>query len=337
MALVFMAGCEGCKRTKSRPKPDVSGVEVQVTLLDFQSDFQQYSDSGYETWQNRMRERYGDFYDYFIRYHVIGPRPAHDTNDMTRQAIARYVNDRYVQEVNAQISKLQREYESWREELNQTMRYVRYYFPQHRVPRIILFNSMFTHGVLPVNDSTLAVGLDMFLGSNHPLYDSVGIYQYIRHKLNPRYVPFFTVQMNYRMNYAADDEPMKLIEAITERGKEMYFLSMVFPDAPDSLILGYTARQTEWCYLSERSIWEFMNDKDLLYKTNAMDKTRFLGESPTTSGMPPESPGSIGNFIGWQIVKSFMEKHKGTVNLQQMITNYPAPLIFAKSGYRPQS
>ena len=115
----------------------------------------------------------------------------------------------------------------------------------------------------------------------------------------------------------------------------MYFLSYVFPDAADSLIVGFTNRQTQWCQNSEYEIWKFMNDKDLLYKNNYMEKKRYLDEGPAIPGMPPDAPGGIGNWIGLQIVRKFMKETGNKISLHYLITKYDGKVIFEKAKYRP--
>jgi uncharacterized protein YjaZ len=46
-----------------------------------------------------------------------------------------------------------------------------------------------------------------------------------------------------------------------------------------------------------------------------------------------ESPGRVGQWIGWQIVRSFMENNK--VSMQEMI-KMDAKELFEKSKYKPK-
>ena len=115
----------------------------------------------------------------------------------------------------------------------------------------------------------------------------------------------------------------------------MYVLSHLLPDAPDSLLMGFTQTQTMWCEDSEYEIWKFLNDKDLLYKNEFMEKKRYLDEGPTTAGMPEESPGNIGSWIGLQIVRKFMKETGGKIPLHDLMLKYDARTILAKAKYRP--
>ena len=50
--------------------------------------------------------------------------------------------------------------------------------------------------------------------------------------------------------------------------------------------------------------------------------------------MPQESPGRIGNWVGWKIVKKYMNKHSN-VSLHELMSEKNAQQILSKSGYKP--
>ena len=82
-------------------------------------------------------------------------------------------------------------------------------------------------------------------------------------------------------------------------------------------------------------MWKYLNDKDILYKSDYMDQKRYLDEGPTTPGMPPEAPGNVGSWIGLQIVRKFMKETAGSVSLHELVTKYDAKTILQKARYRP--
>lgn len=334
--LLLLASCSGCNKNKSREKPDVSSVNISVELNRFDQDFWQFTTQDYATHRAFMQQKYGEFFDFYVSQFVIGPRPVGDTADVTQDAIRQFLSDRYVRTIQDSINSVYGSTKAIEQELQTTFRYFRYYFPEFQPPQIITINSVYSAGVSPFGKDKLIIGLDLFLGADNKDYDSVGIYQYLRHKMTPAYVARYAVESLYDYYFPEDvNNEFTLAEAIAERGKKIYFLSYVFPDAPDSLLLGYTQRQTDWCTESEKAIWMFFNDKDLLYKNNGMDKTRYLGEGPTTSGMPADAPGNIGNFTGWQMVKKFMKETSGNISLHDLVTRYDGKIIFSKSRYRP--
>lgn len=326
----------GCNNQESRPKPDVSKIELEVKVKRFDRDLASLSTQNSDEKVRELIDVYGDFVRGYADI-FIDQEQSDTAQTVNTQQLLDFISDSYVRRIQDSINSTFVDTKGEEEQLTTAFKYFKYYFPKFTAPEILTVNSVYSAGVSPYGNDRFILGLDMFLGPNNKDYDSVGVYSYLRHKMQRQYIARYTVDALY--SYYFEPEGLQpdrnLIEAIVDRGKKMYFLSMVFPDAPDSLILGYTQPQTSWCQQSELAVWQFLNDKDLLYKQNLMEQTRYLGEGPTTSGMPADAPGSIGNYIGLQIVRKFMKQVGDKVTLQDLILQYDAKTIFAKSVYRP--
>jgi uncharacterized protein YjaZ len=64
---------------------------------------------------------------------------------------------------------------------------------------------------------------------------------------------------------------------------------------------------------------------------------RFLDPAPFSKfglELDNESPGRLGRYIGWQIIKAFMDNN--AIGLKQMLT-MPEEEIFKKSNYKPRN
>lgn len=334
--VLLLAGCTGCNENKGREKPDVSNIKANAEILRFDQELKQGAQqANFAEWQNGMRAKYGDFYDFYLSQFIIGPRPAGDTADINEEALKKFFSDPYIHTIQSSIDKKYENTDKLHAELTDLFKYITYYFPKFRAPQVLTFNSAYSAGVSPYGTEKFVIGLDMFLGEDNKDYDSAGIYVYLRHKMTADYMPRYSAEALYDANFAPMVGEQTLLESMVERGKQLYFISYVLPDAPDKMIYGYTQGQTDWCIHNEKEIWKFFNDKDLLYKSNAMDKARYLGEGPTSAGMPKEAPGNIGNFIGLQIVRQFMANAGEKINLQDFVLKYDAKTILSKAKYRP--
>jgi hypothetical protein len=337
-ALIFAASLTGCHGNKSRPKPDVSSIKADIHLLRFDQDLFQFTDNNFAAHQEMMRHKYGPFYSFYISQFIIGPRPPGDTiKDIEEEAIKKFLSDGYIRRLQDSINHHFSDTKEDEQELAQAFRYFKYYFPEVSIPTVVTVNSGFSIGAFTYGNNVLGLGLDLYLGANNPDYDSAGIYQYVRHKMRREYIPRNSMEVLYNYYFdAPESAPEKtLAEAMVDKGKKIYFLSYLLPDAPDSLLVGFTQKQTEWCEKNEYEIWKFLNDKDLLYKHDYMNQKRYLDEGPTTTGMPAGAPGGIGNWIGLQIVRKYMKETGNKIPLQDLIKKYDGNTIFAKSKYRP--
>ena len=57
--------------------------------------------------------------------------------------------------------------------------------------------------------------------------------------------------------------------------------------------------------------------------------------SPFAKGMPRESPGRIGCFVGYKIVNNYMDKNP-SIDIDELMKDIDAQLILKKSKYKPK-
>ena len=106
------------------------------------------------------------------------------------------------------------------------------------------------------------------------------------------------------------------------------------PDAADSAITGYTTKQLEWVEENEGNAWGYVIKNENLYSIEPHVIQTYIGESPFTQGMPQESPGNLGQWLGWRIVQQYAQKNE-ELTLQQLLQT-PAKTIFEGAQYRPK-
>ncbi len=337
LILILLTGCNSCNKSKSREKPDVSGIHLDVKLLRFDKDLYDFNTKDYAQQLAVMKTAYGPFFGFYIEHFAIGPHPAADSVPPMHDAIMKFISDSYIRSLQDSINSHFSDTRDIEQGLTNSFKYYEYYFPKAIVPKVVTVNSALALGAFTYDKDMLGIGLDLYMGPNNVDYDSAGIYKYLQHKMRREYIARNAMEVLYNLNFGSTDieRGETLIEGMVEKGKKMYFLSYVLPDAPDSMIVAYTAVQTKWCQANEYEIWKFLNEKDMLYKNNYMDQKRYLDEGPNTPGMPAEAPGNIGSWIGLQIVNKFMKETDHKISMQDMITKYDAKSILNKAKYRP--
>jgi hypothetical protein len=87
-------------------------------------------------------------------------------------------------------------------------------------------------------------------------------------------------------------------------------LEFFLPNLADTLLTGYTGPQLAACRASEKGIWSFFVQNDMLYSTDPSFTRDYLNEGPGTPALGEQAPGNIGQFCGWQIVKKWMQKQQ---------------------------
>lgn len=209
---------------------------------------------------------------------------------------------------------------------------LRYFYPQIAIPDLYLFVSGFNRQVL-FTDDILALGSDMYLGADYPLYEEV-TYRYMHYGMRPACVPVDMVSVVLFRNFRQTLANPNLLDEMLYRGKMMYLLSVLFPDTAPNEIMNYTPEQWDWCDYFERKIWSTILDSKNLFATDNLTITKYVNDGPFTGPVSQDSPGRLGTWVGWRIIDSFME-HNPEVTMQELLEMTDSQKLLEMSDYRP--
>ncbi|MDO6605229.1 gliding motility lipoprotein GldB [Arenibacter palladensis] len=237
-------------------------------------------------------------------------------------------------EVMDEVGKSFPDFVSEKEDMEWLFRYIKYYFPNYKIPRVVTVTSEVDYNNrIILTDSLLLVGLDNYLGSSHKFYQ--GISRYIANDLDKQYLTR-DMASAFAKTVVAPPRDRTFLSQLVYYGKELYLMQQLMPQKKEAVIIGYAPDDLEWANVNEEQIWRYFIERELLYSTNSKLGPRFLDPAPFSKfelELDNESPGKIGRYIGWQIVKSFMDNNN--VTLQEMLT-LPEEELFKRSGYKPR-
>ena len=117
----------------------------------------------------------------------------------------------------------------------------------------------------------------------------------------------------------------------------MYFKDIILPHKNDPIKIGYTNDEYKWANENELFIWQYIIEKQLLYSNNETLEARFLYPAPFSKfylEIDNDSPGRIGQWVGWQIVKSYAKRYP-EIGLEEIL-KLSAEELFIKSKYKPK-
>ena len=88
----------------------------------------------------------------------------------------------------------------------------------------------------------------------------------------------------------------------------------------------------DFAVASEFEIWEYLIEMNWIYSIDMKVKLRFFEEAPSTVGIDG-SPGRIGQFMGWQMVKQYMEANEDVTIEQLLLETNESKILKA---YKPE-
>ena len=221
------------------------------------------------------------------------------------------------------------------DEINYLFKHVKYYFPKTNIPKIVtLINNVDYQSKIIYLDSLVLISLDTYLGKNHEIYN--GIPNYIKYDMDISFLSSHIADkfLDRKINYPNE---RTFLSQMLYYGKKLYLKEKLLPLKNDTILIGYSKKDFTWAKENEIYIWKYFIEKELLYNTDSKLIRRFLDPSPFSKfylEIDNQSPGKIGRWIGWQIVRSFMKKNP-EVKIEDLIFKSNQEL-FIKSGYKPK-
>lgn len=330
--LICLVCCISCKQEN---KVDVSHINIELTIKRFDQDLAKVNPNQLSTALPQLQKEYGAFYqDYFEK--ILNTGPTSDTayypvvkdilsgtpyQDLQKETQAVYPN------LDAQIPIL-----------TDAFKHVKYYYPKIKIPTLITYISGFQVQT-PIGENYIGIGLDMFLGPDSKFYPALveSIPRYISRRFTPDNITPRVMEVLAREElFPESDSEKSLLDKMIYNGKILYFLSKVQPTIADSILIGYTKAQAEWASNFESDIWAYFLSEDLLYDTDYLKIQKYLSEAPFTPGLGDKnnSAPKLGLFIGWQIVKRYMQENPETT-LQKLMLEKDYQKILKASKYKP--
>jgi hypothetical protein len=223
-----------------------------------------------------------------------------------------------------------------KKEFEQAFTNLKYYYPNFQPPRIkTIITGLDGNSDLFVSDSLVIVGLDYFLGESAKYRPDM--FSYMLRRYNKDFIVpsvLLISSVDGRFNKTDPSDRIVLADMIGY-GKAYYFTKRMLPCTPDSILIGYTRQEIEGSRQYENMIWSRLVEDQVLYATSHIVKQKYISERPKTIEVGEDCPGRIGQWVGWQMVKKYMDTHPDT-KLPQLMAMQNASKLFKESGYKPQ-
>ena len=236
-------------------------------------------------------------------------------------------------ELYQEVEKKYADFGKQTNEIEALFRHLKYYFPETISPTVytVIAEMDYNSKAIYANDK-LIIALELYLGKDHKFYQFP---EYLRQNFEERQMmPDVVTSFSLRKIPPASDK--MLLSEMIYYGKQLYLKDLVLPEHTDAEKIGYTPEQITWCQENESYMWRYFIDKQLLYSSDSKLPNRFINLAPFSKfylEIDNESPGRVGTWIGWQIVRSYMQNNE--VTLQEML-KMDTKELFEKSKYKPK-
>ena len=245
------------------------------------------------------------------------------------------IRDTIQLELNAEVSKAFPDLDSIELELTNLYKHIKYYYPKFTAPRVVTITSDVSYKMpVVLTDSLLVIGLDNYLGSNHPFYD--GIQRFYTQNFRKEQIDV-DVANAFVSKLLKQTGNHRFLDEMIYHGKRLYMTQHLLSLKPDREIIGYTEKQYEWAQANEVDIWKYFIENKLLFDGDSKLVSRFINPAPFSKfylEFDNDSPPRLGRYIGWQIVKRYMERNEIPL---QLLPEKNTDEIFENANYKPRN
>ena len=331
IVLIFSVLCFSCKNKKrfEISSAELKKTESQLRIIRFDSAIINLNTANAVACLKNLAEKYPAIYENYFSMLEIDAADTAFSAEMMRNLLT----DTTYAKINLAVARTFKNIAPIEKKMASVYTYFKTYFPDIQMPALFFFVSGCNSSILTFR-GYIGIGTDWYLGDNYFDFYKKLSYEYLVQNMQPQSIPVDITLSLLKGSFPFNSESNRLIDNILYQGKLLYFLSVMLPDESDENIAGYTAEQLGWCKKYSREIWASIIDQKHLFSSDYKLIREYTGDAPFTTPISQESPGRVGNWIGWQIVKSYMENNT-EVTLRELAYDNDFQKILEKSKFKP--
>ncbi|WP_373057080.1 gliding motility lipoprotein GldB [Zunongwangia sp. H14] len=299
---------------KSDKEKEIENIEVEFNLVRFDQEFARATPQNLDA----LKAEYPFFF----------PSQYPDSVWVNK------LSDTIQQEIDNEVAKVFPQFSEETDALYQLFQHIKYYFPAFKAPDVYTVTSEvdYKNKVIYTGDK-LFISLDTYLGENHHFY--ISLQEFLKKNFKKEQI-LPDAANAIAENFVPGPASRTFLSHMLYYGKLLYLKEIWLPEEPKAEIIGYTEDELEWARNNEAQAWRFFVENEVIFDTDSELYSRFLYPAPFSKFfllLDSESPDRMGQYIGWQIIKQYMEKNE--VSVQEML-NAGAEKIFNEANYKPQ-
>lgn len=326
ISLSSLYSCTG----NSKQRDDVTSIQNQsdlVSIKRFDIDLYKYLQSSSTLQRDSLILSYGKFLEAFGTVTI---------NNSTINNVSSYFSDIEGYFSNPILTQIYKDaldtfkiVKPYEQELTIADELIRKYFAGKQLPPLGMHVSGFKANTIVLSDF-ISISIDKYLGSDYSGYKDF-FEEYQRQQMTPAMITRDYLKAWLITEMPKSNKRKDLLSEIINEGKVLYALQLLLPNWSEEDLIGYTPQQLEWSKSKEKEIWKTTVDQNYLFTTDYLTILKYLDDAPYTATISTDSPGRLGAWIGWQIVKAYALNTNA--NLGSVINESDMQNILKQSKY----
>lgn len=240
-----------------------------------------------------------------------------------------YENEEF-QNLCADVNKEFIDLELFKNEITYAFKTLKFYYSDFKIPTVYTIVSGFGTD-LYVDEDIVVVSLEYFLSDKTKWKSKKP--KYIADTYTPQSLATKIILEIVNRLVRFDNENKTLLNHMLRFGRMTYFARVALPKVEEHVVLEYTKGSFQYLSEIENVLWNFLKENQYLYSDNYMTIRSYVGKSPFTQEIRLDCPGNIGGFVGYKIIKSFVNNND--CDVKELLENDDVQYFFNKSKYNP--
>lgn len=319
-----------CTNT-SKQQDEFEPVQNQSSLINikrFDKDFYKYLEQPTALNQDSLATKYAEFLKAFGSV-IINNSDIDNTSYFSE--IKEYFSNPMLIQIYRDALDTFKIVEPYEKELSIADGIIREYWKDKQLPQLGMHVSGFKTNTIILSDF-ISISVDKYLGANYSGYQNF-FEDYQRRQMEPTMITRDYLKAWLLSEMPTSNKRKDLLSNMINEGKILYALQLLLPNKSEADLIGYTKEQLEWSENKDKEIWKITIDKNYLFSTDYMILLKYLEEAPYTATISADSPGRLGAWIGWQIIKSYATNTGD--RLDSIIKETDIQKILKRSKYNP--
>ena len=285
---------------------DTSNAKVEISYYNIDSMLMHADSSNLANVHASLKKNISELYDYQVGYcFQIG-----NVNDSSFVAsFLEYKRDTFIQKLENELAIKFKNTSAHQTEITTGFKYLKTHLPAVKMPKSIGFmNSLFASNAFSTQEE-IGIGMERYLGANSPSVQrlpSEPFYSWVKEGMEVKYLER-DAMASWIMTHIVEDVDGNLAEKMIRWGKILYLTEAAYPNKEKQIILRYSEEDYKWAIDNEASLWKYLIDEQLLFKLDEKISQNMLSDGPFTPGLPEKGPDRLGQYLGWRMVRNFME------------------------------
>lgn len=288
---------------------DTSNVQMDISFVDMDKAFRTSDSMELVKAVNDYKSTINDVYEYEFG-HCLNIGDVSDSSVF--RAVSDFLADKYIARLEQRIAEKFMDKSKSEAKITDGFTYLKAHFPKEKYPKHVVFlNSLFRSSAASF-EADVAVGLEQYLGAKTDVIAELPTneyYQWYKDGMDAKFLERDVLASWISANHLPAPKSGSLSEFMIHWGKILYFVEAAFPKADKEIILRYTKQDYNWALENEAFYWDYLVKQNLLFVLDERTKANMLHEGPFTQGLPEKGPDRLGQFLGWRMVKQYMENN----------------------------